>query len=186
MKEEKKMSLQEWSMHYRQIVILLVSCLVALGVFGLAKINKNEFPDFTIRQGLVIAVYPGVTAQEMEEQVTKPLEKYIFTYREVKKETTVSFTREGISVIKVDLNDDLTNKDEFWSKFKHGVQTFQLTLPSGVLGIVVNDDFGDTSALLLAMESEDKTYRELNDYMNTLIDSLRMIPSVGKMSVHGM
>ena len=186
MKEEKKMSLQEWSMHYRQIVILLVSCLVALGVFGLANINKNEFPDFTIRQGLVIAVYPGVTAQEMEEQVTKPLEKYIFTYREVKKETTVSFTREGISVIKVDLNDDLTNKDEFWSKFKHGVQTFQLTLPSGVLGIVVNDDFGDTSALLLAMESEDKTYRELNDYMNTLIDSLRMIPSVGKMSVHGM
>ena len=186
MKEEKKMSLQEWSMHYRQIVILLVSCLVALGVFGLAKINKNELPDFTIRQGLVIAVYPGVTAQEMEEQVTKPLEKYIFTYREVKKETTVSFTREGISVIKVDLNDDLTNKDEFWSKFKHGVQTFQLTLPSGVLGIVVNDDFGDTSALLLAMESEDKTYRELNDYMNTLIDSLRMIPSVGKMSVHGM
>ena len=186
MKEEKKMSLQEWSMHYRQIIILLVSCLVALGVFGLAKINKNEFPDFTIRQGLVIAVYPGVTAQEMEEQVTKPLEKYIFTYREVKKETTVSFTREGISVIKVDLNDDLTNKDEFWSKFKHGVQTFQLTLPSGVLGIVVNDDFGDTSALLLAMESEDKTYRELNDYMNTLIDSLRMIPSVGKMSVHGM
>lgn len=180
------MSLQEWSMHYRQIIILLVSCLVALGVFGLANINKNEFPDFTIRQGLVIAVYPGVTSQEMEEQVTKPLEKYIFQYREVKKEKTVSFTREGISVIKVELNDNLTNKDEFWSKFKHGVQTFQLTLPSGVLGVVVNDDFGDTSALLLAMESEDKTYRELNTYMNTLIDSLRMIPSVGKMSVHGM
>ena len=184
--KEKKMSLQEWSMHYRQIIILLVSCLVALGVFGLANINKNEFPDFTIRQGLVIAVYPGVTSQEMEEQVTKPLEKYIFQYREVKKEKTVSFTREGISVIKVELNDNLTNKDEFWSKFKHGVQTFQLTLPSGVLGVVVNDDFGDTSALLLAMESEDKTYRELNTYMNTLIDSLRMIPSVGKMSVHGM
>ena len=40
---EKKMSLQEWSMHYRQIIILLVSCLVALGIFGLANINKNEF-----------------------------------------------------------------------------------------------------------------------------------------------
>ena len=79
--KEKKMSLQEWSMHYRQIIILLVSCLVALGIYGLANINKNEFPDFTIRQGIVVAVYPGVTAQEMEEQVTKPLEKYIFTYK---------------------------------------------------------------------------------------------------------
>jgi multidrug efflux pump subunit AcrB len=183
---EKKMSLQEWSMHYRQIIILLVSCLVALGIFGLANINKNEFPDFTIRQGIVVAVYPGVTAQEMEEQVTKPLEKYIFTYREVKKEKTVSYSKDGLCIIQVELNDDLTNKDEFWSKFKHGVQGFKAQLPSGVLAIQVNDDFGDTSALLLAMESKDKTYRELNDYMNTLIDSLRMIKSVGKMSVFGL
>ena len=185
-KKEKKMSLQEWSMHYRQIIILLVSCLVALGIYGLANINKNEFPDFTIRQGIVVAVYPGVTAQEMEEQVTKPLEKYIFTYREVKKEKTVSYSKDGLCIIQVELNDDLTNKDEFWSKFKHGVQGFKNQLPDGVLAIQVNDDFGDTSALLLAMESKDKTYRELNDYMNQLIDSLRMIPSVGKMTVHGM
>ena len=185
-KKETKMSLQEWSMHYRQIIILLVSCFVALGIYGLSNINKNEFPDFTIRQGIVVAVYPGVTAQEMEEQVTKPLEKYIFQYREVKKEKTVSYSKDGMCIIQVELNDDLTNKDEFWSKFKHGVQGFQSKLPSGVLAIMVNDDFGDTSALLLAMESKDKTYRELNDYMNTLIDSLRMIKSVGKMSVFGL
>ena len=186
MKEEKKMSLQEWSMHYRQIIILLVSCLVALGIYGLANINKNEFPDFTIRQGIVVAVYPGVTSQEMEEQVTKPLEKYIFTYKEVKKEKTISYSKDGLSIIQVELNDELTNKDEFWSKFKHGVQGFKNELPDGVLAIQVNDDFGDTSALLLAMESNEKTYRELNDYMNSLIDSLRMIPSVGKMTVFGM
>ena len=78
------------------------------------------------------------------------------------------------------------NKDEFWSKFKHGVQEFKGDLPEGVLAIMVNDDFGDTSALLLSMESKDKTYRELNDYMNALIDSLRMVPSVGKMTVHGL
>ena len=90
-KKEKKMSLQEWSMHYRQIIILLVSCLVALGIFGLANINKNEFPDFTIRQGIVVAVYPGVTAQEMEEQVTQPLEKSICAYREVKQAKTGSY-----------------------------------------------------------------------------------------------
>ena len=173
-------------MHYRQIIILLVSCLVALGIYGLANINKNEFPDFTIRQGIVVAVYPGVTSQEMEEQVTKPLEKYIFTYKEVKKEKTISYSKDGLSIIQVELNDELTNKDEFWSKFKHGVQGFKNELPDGVLAIQVNDDFGDTSALLLAMESNEKTYRELNDYMNSLIDSLRMIPSVGKMTVFGM
>jgi multidrug efflux pump subunit AcrB len=94
--------------------------------------------------------------------------------------------RGGIAIIRVELNDELTDKDAFWSKFKHGVQGFKHSLPEGVLAIQVNDDFGDTSALLLSMESEDKTYRELNDYMNQLIDSLRMIPSVGKMSVFGL
>lgn len=181
----KKRSIQETAMHYRQIVILIVTCLVVLGVYGLAHINKNEFPSFTVRQGLVVAVYPGVTAQEMEEQVTKPLEKYIFTYKEVKKEKTTSNTTDGMTVIQVELNDDLTDKDGFWSKFKHGVQGFKSELPQGVMAIQVNDDFGDTAAMLLAMESDDKTYRELHDYMNTLIDSLRLVPSVGKMTVYG-
>ncbi len=51
----------EWAMHYHQIVILITSCLLAFGIVGLVKINKNEFPDFTIRQGVVIAAYPGVS-----------------------------------------------------------------------------------------------------------------------------
>ncbi len=106
-------------------------------------INKNEFPDFTIRQGIVVAVYPGVTAQEMEEQVTKPLEKYIFQYREVKKEKTVSYSKDGLCIIQVELNNDLTNKDEFWSKFKHGVQGFKDQLPDGVLAIQVNQHLSE-------------------------------------------
>lgn len=61
---------------------------------------ENEFPDFTIRQGMVIAVAPGNTVNEMVEQVTKPLEDYIFSYKEVKKEKTFSTTREGLFLCK--------------------------------------------------------------------------------------
>ena len=84
-------------MHYRQIIILLVSCMVAFGIYGLVNINKNEFPDFTIRQGIVVAVYPGVTSNEMEEQVTKPLENYIFTYKEVKKDI-INMKEQGLKI----------------------------------------------------------------------------------------
>ncbi len=184
--EKKKRSAVEWAMHYRQIVILVVCCLVAFGIYSLPQMRKNEFPDFTIRQGVVVAVAPGNTAEEMVEQVTKPLENYIFSYKEVKKGKTFSKSRDGIVYIQVELNDDLNNKDEFWSKFKHGVQTFKAQLPSNVLAVQVMDDFGDTSALLITMESEDKTYRELNDYMDDLQDRLRRIPSVGRMTVSGV
>lgn len=175
---EKKRNIVEWAMHYRQIVILVTCCLVAFGIYSLPQMQKNEFPDFTIRQGMVIAVAPGNTVNEMVEQVTKPLEDYIFSYKEVKKEKTFSTTRDGIVFVQVELNDELNNKDEFWSKFKHGVATFKSQLPPNVLAIQVMDDFGDTSALLITMESKDKTYRELSDYMDELKNRLRRISNV--------
>ena len=182
----KKRNAIEWAIHYRQIVILVVCCLIAFGIYSLPNMRKNEFPDFTIRQGLVVAVAPGNTVEEMVEQVTKPLEDYIFTYKEVKKNKTFSTTRDGIVYIQVELVDELNNKDEFWSKFKHGVSVFKSELPSNVLAVQVVDDFGDTSALLITMESEEKTYRELDDYMEELRNRLRRVESVGRMSVSGM
>lgn len=184
--EKKKRGIVEWAMHYRSIIILLVSVLCAFGVWGLSDMRKNEFPDFTVRQGIVIAVCPGQTAAEIEEQVVEPLEDYIFQQKEVKKEKTYSTTRDGIAYIQVQLNDNLYNKDEFWSKFKHGVADFKAQLPQNVLAVQVVDDFGDTSALLISMESDEKTYRELDDYMDSLKDRLRRIPSVGRMTVSGM
>lgn len=122
----------------------------------------------------------------MEEQVAKPLENYIFSYKEVKKAKTHSTCKDGMVIIQVQLNDDLNNKDEFWSKFKHGVGQFKSELPQGVLAVQVMDDFGDTSALLVTMESGDKTYRELNTYMDGLKDRLRRIESVGRLNTYGM
>lgn len=183
---KQKRNVIEWAMHYRQIVILVVCCLMALGIYSLPEMRKNEFPDFTIRQGIVVAVAPGNDVQEMMEQVAKPLEDYIFTYKEVKKSKTVTTCRDGILYVQVELNDELNNKDEFWSKFKHGISVFKAQLPSNVLALQVLDDFGDTSALLITMESDDKTYRELDDYMDKLQNRLRGISSIGRMSVSGL
>ena len=183
--DNKKRNIVEWAMHYRQIIILVTCCLVAFGVYSLPQMQKNEFPDFTIRQGIVIAAALGNTVDEMVEQVTKPLEDYIFTYKEVKKEKTFSTTRDGLVFIQVELVDELNNKDEFWSKFKHGIAAFKSQLPQNVLAVQVMDDFGDTSAMLLTMESKDKTYRELSDYMDNLKDRLRNVNSVGRLTVSG-
>ena len=183
----KKRNIVEWAMHYRQIVILITAILVAFGIFALNKMNKNEFPDFTVRQGVVAAVYPGASVTDMEQQVTKPLENYIFTYKEVKKDKTKSFTRNGLTIIQVELNDDISASEmqDFWSRFKLGVQQFKLSLPQGVLALQVQDDFGEASSLLITMESNQKTYRELNTYMDNLKERLRNIESVGRLNVYG-
>lgn len=183
----KKRNIVEWAIHYRQIVILITAILVAFGIFALDKMNKNEFPDFTVRQGVVVAVYPGASINDMEQQVTKPLENYIFTYKEVKKAKTKSYTRNGLTIIQVELNDDINASEmqDFWSRFKLGVQQFKLSLPQGVLVLQVQDDFGEASSLLITMESNQKNYRELSTYMDNLKERLRNIESVGRLNVYG-
>ena len=183
---KKKRGIIELAMRYNQITLLLIFLLVLLGIYGLVKMPKQEFPEFIIRQGVVVGVYPGATSSEVEEQLAKPLERYLFTFKEVKKKKTYSMSRDGLVYVMVELNDDVNNKDEVWSKIKLGLQNFKSQLPAGVLALIANDDFGDTSALLITLESEDKTYRELEKYLETLEDRLRRIESVSNLRRYGV
>ncbi|MDD4608628.1 MAG: efflux RND transporter permease subunit [Bacteroidaceae bacterium] len=176
----------EWTMRYYQITLLMIFLSVVLGIFGLGDMSKQEFPEFTVRQGLVVGVYPGATSEEAEEQLAKPLERYLFTFKEVKREDTYSISKNGMVIVMVELNDNVNNKDEVWSKIKLGLQTFKMSLPSGVLALIAKDDFGDTSALLVTLESKDKTYRELKTYLETLEDRLLTIPSVSNLRSYGL
>lgn len=183
MKRDK--GLIAWAMKYNKIVLFIVGILIIFGIYALKVMPKQEFPVFTIRQGVVLGVYPGATSLEVEEQLTKPLERYLFTFKEVKKSKTYSYSKDGMSYVFVELNDNVQNKDEVWSKIKHGLSTFKLQLPSGVLALIANDDFGDTSALLISMESETKTYRQLQTYLEKLEDKLRGIESVSNLRRFG-
>jgi multidrug efflux pump subunit AcrB len=181
----KKTNIIEAAMKYYQIVIALVVVAVALGVFGLLNMPRNEFPDFTIRQGVIVGVYPGATSQEVEEQLTEKVENYIFGYSEVNKAKTYSESKEGKMFIFVELNDDVHNSDEFWSKLRHGLDELKMQLPSGVLALIGTNDFGDTSALLITLSSNEKSYRDLEEVLKDLEREIRKIESVSKIKTFG-
>ena len=169
-----------------RITFLIVGCLFVFGIYALARIPKQEFPEYTIRQGVVVGVYPGATAEEGEEQLAKPLEQFLMTYKEVKRAKTTSTSQNGMCYVMVELNDDVNDKDEVWSKVKHGLAAFKMQLPAGVAAVVTNDDFGDTSALLITLESDTRSYRELKGYMDDLSDRLRRIESVSNLRPYGV
>jgi multidrug efflux pump len=185
MSKHIKRDLVEGVMHNKSIMLLLATLFILFGIYSLINMPKNEFPSFTIRQGVVVGVYPGANTKEVEEQLTKPLEKFLWGFKEIKKKKTYSQSKDGMSLVFVELNDDVKNKDEFWSKFKIRLGQFKSSLPSGVLALIANDDFGDTSAMLITLESEDKTYRELHNYMTDLQDRLRTIPEMANLRVYG-
>lgn len=182
----KNSPLVVWGIKYANVVVLIATILIAFGIYALDAMNKNEFPNYTIRQGVVVAVYPGASSIEMEQQVMKPLENFIFGFKEVNKVKTESNATNGMVMIYVELDDNTSDTDVFWNTFTRELNGVKQNLPPGVLAVEVISNFGDTSALLITMESEDKTYRELNDYMDDLQERLRTIESVGAMKVYGM
>ena len=174
-----------WPLEHYSITLLIIGILFVMGIIGMYIMPKDEFPHATIRQGVVVAVYPGATSEEVEQQVARPLERYLFTFGEVNRVKTTTTSQNGMCIVMVKLNDDVNNKDEVWSKIKHGLNGFKASLPTGVLAIVVNDDFGNTSALLIAIESDQRSYRELKQYSDDLSDRLRRIPSVANVKMFG-
>ena len=181
----KQMNWLKWPLEHYSITLLIVAILFGMGIYGMYVMPKDEFPHATIRQGVVVAVYPGATSEEVEQQVARPLERYLFTYGEVNRIKTTTTSQNGMCIVMVKLNDEVNNKDEVWSKIKHGLNTFKASLPAGVLALVVNDDFGNTSALLIAIESSQRNYRELKEYSDNLSDRLRRIPSVANVKTYG-
>lgn len=182
----RKGNFVETCFRHHSIVILVSVMLIVAGIFSLKKINKNEFPYFSLGKGVVVAIYPGATPLQVERELTTPLEDYIFQFKEVNKEKTKSVSQSGMSVVIVALNDATDNQDVFWNRFKDGLDQFRSELPAGVAATRVIDNFGDCSALLITFESDDKTYSQLNHYVDELKARLRPIQSVGRMTVTGM
>lgn len=187
MEKFKNPNIVSFGLQYRRIVLLITCVLIAWGVYSLIKMDKNEFPSFTIREGVVAAAYPGADATQVEQEVLKPLQDYVFSYKEVNKKKTTAQVSDGMVMIFVTLDDnvDTEESDQFWDEFKLGMDNVKMKLPAGVLAVETISNFGDTSALLLTMQGKDKTYRELHEYMNQLRDRLRTVPSIGTMTVYG-
>lgn len=171
--------------NYR-IIYAVVAVLVLFGIFALGQMKKDEFPQVTIRQGLVVAVFPGATAQEVEEQVAKPIEQYLFTFKEIDKRKTYSLSKDGMCYIFAALSPKVMNSNEAWSKIRGGISLLkQMQMPTGLLAIAVIDDFGNTSSILLAIESTERSPRELQEYAEMTADRLREIGEMGSIKILG-
>ena len=183
--EQNRKSVIEWTIRNKHIVYLILSLLILLGIWGIRDINKDEYPTFELTQGLVAAVYPGASSEQVEEQVAKPLEDILFAMKEVKRDNLKIVSKDGICYIYVDVTTPIRKKDEVWSKIRLRLTEAKSTLPPGVLAVIVLDDFSAVSSTLIAMESPDKDYGELREYAEELGDRLHKIPELGSFKIYG-
>ncbi len=180
----EKGSFVRGTIKYKRMIYFVTVCLVLFGIYGLMKINKDEFPTFEIQEGLVVGVYPGATASEVEEQLTKPLEEELFTFSEVDRDT-YSYSKDGMCYIYVVLDAPADKTDEVWSKIRHNLNVKKQSLPPGVLAVMVMDDFSSISSVMISLESNDKDYAEMKEYADDLCDRLREIDELAYAKLYG-
>lgn len=172
----------------RQVVYVLLSLLVIAGAWALGAMPRREDPRITIRQGLVLALYPGATAEQVEQQVARRVERRLFARAEVKKAKTYTTSRPGLFVANVELEDGVRQPDEFWAMLRHDLnEAAALDLPPGVIGPIVDANFGDVAAVLLTVRAPDGRYgpRELRTHLDRLEDAIRAIPATAKVRRFG-
>ncbi|MFC0181983.1 efflux RND transporter permease subunit [Pseudarcicella hirudinis] len=105
--KKRKINIIEAAMKYRQITLVITLILVIVGVIALLTMPRSEDPRITVRQGLILAAYPGADELQMEKQVTNKVEQYLFSFEEIRKAKTKSETKEGLMVITAELNEEV-------------------------------------------------------------------------------
>ncbi|MCU0247341.1 MAG: efflux RND transporter permease subunit [Bryobacter sp.] len=174
------------SLHVPQVTLAVTLMIAVAGLWALLTMPRREDPKITIRVGLVAALYPGATSEQVEKQVIRPIEERLFRYEEVRKAKTYSTSRPGLAIVNVTLEDNVREPDKFWSKLRHDMNELRVRqLPEGVMGPVVDSDFGDTVAVLIAIHGPNYGYRELKEFAEHIEDQLRTLRATSKIKRFG-
>lgn len=163
------------------VIISFIGGLIALG-----EIGRLEDPSFTIKEAMVITPYPGASAEQVEREVTEPLETAIQQMSQVKQVRSIS--KPGVSEISVEMKSTFDGNElpQIWDELRKRMADAKNSLPSGVRPIKVVDDFGDVYGLYYALTAPDFTPYQLREFSRIIRRDLLTVPNVTKVAVSGV
>lgn len=180
-----RFNLSALAVRERSVTLFLIVLVTIAGIYAFFGLGRAEDPPFTVKQMTAIAVWPGATAQEIQDQVAEPLEKRL---QELKwYDRTETYTRPGMAYITLSLQDKTPPsevQEEFYqARKKLGDES--LRLPAGVIGPMINDEFSDVTFALFALKAKGEPQRQLVRDAEGLRQQLLHVPGVKKVNIIG-
>lgn len=178
------MDFGKWAFKNTKVVYFLLAVLMVGGIMAAYDLSKLEDPKITVKQAMVIAVYPGASAHEIELEICDPLEKSIQTMGVI--DNVRSYAYNDMALIKIELLSTVPDADieQNWDLLRRKVNDVQHSLPSGA-SITVKDDFGLVYGMLYSLSGEGITERELSDYAELFRRELGAVPGVARVDIYG-
>lgn len=182
------MNIAEFTIKNKVLSIIVILLTLIGGWHAYNNMARFEDPEFTIREAMIITSYPGASPSEVALEVTEPLEKAIQQLAEVKEISSVS--TQGKSEIRVEVKYEASKSRSdlqlVWNKLRNKVSDAEQSLPPGTGKPYVADDFGDVFGLLYFLTGEGFSYKELNQYAETLQNSLLGVKGVARVTLEGL
>ena len=182
---QSRFNLSALAVRERSVTLFLIVLVTIAGIYAFFGLGRAEDPPFTVKQMTAIAVWPGATAQEMQDQVAEPLEKRL---QELKwYDRTETYTRPGMAFITLSLQDKTPPaevQEEFYQARKKLGDESQ-RLPAGVIGPMINDEFSDVTFALFALKAKGEPQRQLVRDAEGLRQQLLHVPGVKKVNIIG-
>lgn len=183
---KRKMHFLEAAMKHKQVVIVLVVLLMIMGIFSLKNMPRSENPRIEMPTAMVYAFYPGADEHQVEEEVAKKIEQYLFSFEEIKKKKVKTEVKEGQVFLTVEIFAEVKDRKKFWHTLQLDMDAnLRSKLPAGVIGPFINSNFADVTAMIVSVSSKERSYAEIEKYIDKLEDGLKVIPTVSKINRSG-
>ena len=183
--EEGRFNLSAWALRHQPLVIFIITLITLFGVLSYSKLAQSEDPPFTFRVMVIKTLWPGATAQQVQEQVTDRIAKKL--QEAPNTDFMRSYSRPGESLIFYTMKDSApaSTVAEQWYQVRKKVGDIAATLPPGVQGPFFNDEFGDVYTNIYTLQGDGFSPAQLHDYADRLRTVLLRVPGVAKVDYFG-
>lgn len=181
----KGFNLSDWALGHRSFIWFLMMVAVIAGALSYMRLGREEDPSFTIRTMVISASFPGATAEETVTQVTDRIERKLQELPAL--DGTRSVTYPGISIVYVDLRDDIPKEEirPSWTRVRNMMSDIRSQFPQEFQGFAFNDDFGDVYGTVYAFTSDGYPPEDLEDYVEDVRDAVQQLDDAGKVELFG-
>lgn len=179
------MKLVDYCLQNRTVTLVLIIMITIAGWLSYERLGRLEDPEFTIKEAVIYTLYSGATAEEVELEITEPLETAVQQLKQLHEVRSIS--RAGLSIIFAEVQDsyDKDTLPQVWDELRRKINGAAANLPPGASAPVINDDFGDVYGIFLAMTGDGYSQRELQQVAEDLRRELLLCQDVGRIDFWG-
>jgi multidrug efflux pump subunit AcrB len=172
-------------LHKKALLSTLLIAVLIGGLFAYLKIGKLEDAEISIKSAVVVTIYPGATAHEVELEVTDVIEKAVQELENIDEITSRSLP--GYSEVTITIESGVPTKEmpQVWDHLRRKVNGVKSSLPQGVHEPIVNDDFGDVYGIFVAVTADGYEYNEFYDYVDFLRREFLEVEGIKRIELFG-